>query len=89
MTSRAVAERAGDDAPGGSWRVAELRAEYGPAEAVHPDAEAEVRSFDVVIERDTDGLFVGSVPALQGCHTQAPTLDALHERIREAIALGL
>lgn len=47
------------------------------------------RSFDVVIERDEEGLYVASVPSLPGCHTQAPSLDALMERIREAIELCL
>jgi len=47
------------------------------------------RQFDVIIERDEEGLYVGSVPALQGCHTQAESLDVLMERIREAIALCL
>ena len=47
------------------------------------------RSFDVVIERDEEGLYVASVPALPGCHTQAPSLDLLQDRIREAIALYL
>jgi predicted RNase H-like HicB family nuclease len=45
--------------------------------------------FDVVIERDEDGLYVGSVPALSGCHTQAKSLDTLMERVREAIQLCL
>lgn len=47
------------------------------------------RTFDVVIERDEDGFYVASVPALPGCFTQAPSLEALTERIREAIALYL
>lgn len=47
------------------------------------------REFDVVIERDADGYYVGSVPALRGCHTQAKSLDDLMERVREAIALCL
>ena len=45
--------------------------------------------FDVVVERDQDGLYVASVPALRGCHTQAASLDALMERIRETIELCL
>ena len=45
--------------------------------------------FDVVVERDADGYYVGSVPALHGCHTQAKSLDELMERIREVIALCL
>ena len=47
------------------------------------------REFNVVIERDADGYFVGSVPSLRGCHTQAKSLDVLMRRIREAIALCL
>jgi predicted RNase H-like HicB family nuclease len=47
------------------------------------------RKFTVVIERDEDGYFVGTVPALRGCHTQAKTLDTLMKRVREAIELCL
>ena len=47
------------------------------------------REFSVVIERDTDGYFVASVPELRGCHTQAKSLDALMKRIREVIAICL
>jgi len=43
------------------------------------------RSYNVVIEKDEDGYFVGSVPALPGCHTQARSLDELMLRMREAI----
>lgn len=45
--------------------------------------------FDVVVERDSEGYFVASVPALPGCHTQAKSLDKLMSRIREAIELYL
>jgi len=45
--------------------------------------------FDVVVERDADGTYVASVPALQGCHTQARSLDELMDRVREVIALCL
>jgi len=47
------------------------------------------REFDVVIERDSEGYYVASVPALRGCHTQARSLDQLIERVREAIELCL
>lgn len=47
------------------------------------------KEFDVIIERDADGYYVASVPALQGCHTQARFLDTLVSRIREAITLCL
>lgn len=45
--------------------------------------------FNVVVERDEDGIYVASVPSLPGCHTQGPTLDLVLERIKEAIALQL
>ncbi|MFB2834291.1 type II toxin-antitoxin system HicB family antitoxin [Floridanema evergladense] len=47
------------------------------------------REFNVIIERDSEGYFVASVPSLPGCHTQAKSLDELMERIREAIELCL
>lgn len=47
------------------------------------------QEFNVVIERDADGYFVASVPALRGCHTQAKSLDVLMKRVREAIELCL
>lgn len=48
-----------------------------------------VKEFSVVIEKDSDGYFVASVPNLRGCHTQAKSLDLLMERIKEAIELCL
>ena len=47
------------------------------------------RQFDVVVEKDSEGFFVATVPALPGCHTQAKSLDQLMERIKEAIELCL
>jgi predicted RNase H-like HicB family nuclease len=47
------------------------------------------RDFSVIVERDEDGYYVGSVPSLPGCHTQARSLDDLMVRIREAIELHL
>jgi predicted RNase H-like HicB family nuclease len=47
------------------------------------------RQFDVVVEKDSAGYFVATVPALPGCHTQAKSLDELMSRIREAIELCL
>ena len=47
------------------------------------------KEFNVVIEKDEDGFFVASVPALRGCHTQAKSLDVLMKRIKEAIELCL
>lgn len=45
--------------------------------------------FTVIIEKDSEGYLVASVPELHGCHTQAKTFDQLNERIREAIELCL
>ncbi|MDP9353550.1 MAG: type II toxin-antitoxin system HicB family antitoxin [Chloroflexota bacterium] len=47
------------------------------------------REFDVIIERDSEGYYVASVPALHGCHTQAKSLDELMARVKEAIELCL
>ena len=47
------------------------------------------RQFDVVIERDEEGMYVASVPQLPGCHTDGASLDELMVDIREAIELCL
>ena len=47
------------------------------------------KQFDVVVERDSEGFYVASVPSLVGYHTQARSLDELMSRIREAIELCL
>ena len=47
------------------------------------------KEFSVVIERDSDGYYVASVPVLHGCHTQAKSLDEVMERVQEAIELCL
>jgi predicted RNase H-like HicB family nuclease len=47
------------------------------------------REFTVVIEKDEEGYFVGTVPQLQGCHTQAKSLDKLMQRMKEAVLLCL
>jgi len=46
-------------------------------------------SLTVLIERDEDGIFVASVPALRGCYTQAGSYEDIFPRIREAIELCL
>jgi len=45
--------------------------------------------FSVLVERDEDGYYIASVPELQGCHTQAKTLDELTIRVKEAIQIYL
>jgi predicted RNase H-like HicB family nuclease len=48
-----------------------------------------MRQFDVVIERDEEGFYAGSVPQFPGCHTQGRSLDELMDRMREAVELCL
>ena len=47
------------------------------------------KEFNGVVERDSEGYFVASVPALPGCHTQARSMDELMSRVCEAIAVHL
>ena len=45
--------------------------------------------YAILIEKDEDGYYVGSTPALPGCHSQARSVDQLIGRMEEAIALWL
>ena len=45
--------------------------------------------FTVVIERDEDGAYIATVPALQGCHTAGDTEEEALELIKDAIRLHL
>ena len=45
--------------------------------------------FPVIIEKDEDGFFVASVPALPGCSTQAKTIEKLIILVKDAIRLCL
>lgn len=47
------------------------------------------RKFTVLIERDEQGYYVATVPALRGCHTQAKNLDTLMKRVHEVVGLCL
>jgi predicted RNase H-like HicB family nuclease len=48
-----------------------------------------VYDFSVLIEKDEDGYYVATVPALKSCYTQAKTLDELYPRIEEVVDLCL
>jgi len=48
-----------------------------------------MKSYFMVIERDSAGWYVGSIPELPGCHTQGRTIGELIERMQEALALYL
>jgi predicted RNase H-like HicB family nuclease len=45
--------------------------------------------FSVIIERDAEGYYVGTIPESRSCHSQARSLDELMIRIREAAELCL
>ena len=48
-----------------------------------------MKTFNVLIEQDEDGLYVVSVPDIPGCYTQGKTIPQVIERIKEAIELCL
>jgi predicted RNase H-like HicB family nuclease len=52
---------------------------------VRPSTSMKGRTFHLVIEKDEDGYFVGEVPELPGCHSQANSLAELRSRMKEAI----
>ena len=43
------------------------------------------RHFPIVIEQDSDGVFIVDCPILQGCRSYGHTLDEAMANIREAI----
>jgi len=43
--------------------------------------------FSVIIEKDETGYYVGRVPALRSCYTQAKTLPELYKRLNEVVGL--
>jgi predicted RNase H-like HicB family nuclease len=45
--------------------------------------------FTVVVEKDEDGLYVASVPLLQGCYTQGETYEETLGNIKDAIKLHI
>lgn len=47
------------------------------------------RSFEIEVERDEEGWFVGTVSELPGCYSQARTEEELIERLDEAIVATL
>jgi len=45
--------------------------------------------FTVVMEQDEDGLYIASVPLLQGCYTQGETYEEALENIKDAIRVHI
>lgn len=48
-----------------------------------------IYQFPVVIERDKNGYYIGRVPSLRSCYTQAKTLPELYKRLNEVVGLCL
>jgi predicted RNase H-like HicB family nuclease len=49
-----------------------------------------MKTFTAYVEWDPDAkLYVGIVPGIMGAHTQAATLDELHENLKEVLELCL
>jgi predicted RNase H-like HicB family nuclease len=46
-------------------------------------------NFPVIIEKDENDVYIATVPALRGCHTQAKSLTTLYKRIEEVVSLCL
>ena len=45
--------------------------------------------FNIVVERDEDGVYIASCPALQGCYTQGDTYEEAVENLKDAIRLHI
>jgi predicted RNase H-like HicB family nuclease len=48
-----------------------------------------IYNFPVLIEKDQGGYYIGTVPSLRSCYTQAKTLPELYTRLQEVISLCL
>lgn len=46
-----------------------------------------ILNYRVIIEQDEDGIFVASVPALQGCYTEGNTFEEVVKNIEDVIKL--
>ena len=45
--------------------------------------------FNIVVERDEDGVYIASCPALQGCYSQGDTYEEAVENLKDAIRLHI
>lgn len=48
-----------------------------------------IYEFPVVVEKDRRGYYFASAPSLQGCYTQAKTLEEALKNIKQVIELHL
>lgn len=66
------------------------KAHFGPdssssRDEVTPEEGQDAMQFAVTLERDEDGFYVSSCPALQGCHSQGRTRGESLSNIAQAI----
>jgi predicted RNase H-like HicB family nuclease len=45
--------------------------------------------FTAIVERDEDGVFIASCPALQGCYSQGDAYEQALENLKDAIKLHI
>ena len=45
--------------------------------------------FSVIVERDEDGVYIASCPALQGCYSQGDTYEEALANLQDAIKLHI
>ena len=45
--------------------------------------------FPVIIEKDEDGNYIGSVPDVKGCHSHGSTMDELLKNMEETIRCNI
>jgi hypothetical protein len=62
------------------WTVALRQTDARLKEVAAGGREGAHLHFPVLIERDEDGWYIGSVPSLKGCHTQARLPAELDKR---------
>lgn len=48
-----------------------------------------VLNYRVIIEQDEDGVFVASVPTLQGCYTEGDTFEEALDNAKDVVKLHI
>lgn len=48
-----------------------------------------VLNYRVIVEQDEDGVYVASVPSLQGCYSEGDTYEEAIQNVKDVIELRL